>query len=373
MLAAAILGGCAASAPVSAGAEAGVAAALRRGTDYLLTHQNRDGSWGGPGNTKDLNVYAPVPEAHHSFRVGVTALCAMALLERERDSAAPPLAAGIDRAEEYLSAELPKVRRCSPDCLYNIWAHAYGLQALGAIYDRRPADAARRARIGALMRQQIDFLRRFEGDRGGWGYYDFVDSTQKPSPQATSFTTATVLVALHDANSRGLHVPRQLVDRGRAALLRLRNPDFTYLYSDALQFYPGRGINRPPGSLGRSQACNYALRLWGDQRISDDVLDDWLTRLWDRNGWLSRARKMPVPHESWWQVAGYFYYYGHYYAALCIEQLPPGARAAHRRRLAEILLPLQETDGSWWDYPLYDYHYAWGTAMALMALQGTRK
>ena len=31
-------------------------------------------------------------------------------------------------------------------------------------------------------------------------------------------------------------------------------------------------VNRPAGSLGRSQACNLALRLWGDTAITDDVL-----------------------------------------------------------------------------------------------------
>ena len=37
-------------------------------------------------------------------------------------------------------------------------------------------------------------------------------------------------------------------------------------------------------------------------------------------------------------------------------------------QLAHILLPLQEKDGSWWDFPLYDYHRQYGTAFALMSL-----
>ena len=32
-------------------------------------------------------------------------------------------------------------------------------------------------------------------------------------------------------------------------------------------------INRPGGSLGRSQSCNLALRMWGDASITDQVLD----------------------------------------------------------------------------------------------------
>jgi hypothetical protein len=131
-------------------------------------------------------------------------------------------------------------------------------------------------------------------------------------------------------------------------------------------------INRPGGSLGRSQACNLALRLWGDRRITDDVLKTWLDRLFARNLWLDIGRKRPVPHEAHFQVAGYFYFFGHYYAALCIEQLKPEDRPFYQDHLASVLLPLQEKDGSWWDFPLYNYHQQYGTAFALMALNRCR-
>ena len=95
-----------------------------------------------------------------------------------------------------------------------------------------------------------------------------------------------------------------------------------------------REMNRPGGSLGRSQACNLAMRLWGDKLVTDEVLKTWLDRLFARNGWLDIGRKRPIPHESWFQVAAYFFYYGHYYAALCIELLPEGERAPYQDHLA---------------------------------------
>ena len=65
---------------------------------------------------------------------------------------------------------------------------------------------------------------------------------------------------------------------------------------------------------------------------------------------------------------GYFFYYGHYYAALCIEQLPQDQRPPFQAHLAGALIALQEKDGSWWDYAMWDYHKPYGTSYAVMAL-----
>jgi hypothetical protein len=85
------------------------------------------------------------------------------------------------------------------------------------------------------------------------------------------------------------------------------------------------------------------------------------------------GRKKPIPHESFAQVAGYFYYFGHYYAGLCIAELKPADRPFYQDHLARIILDRQEPDGSWFDYPLYSYHKPYGTAFALMTLGSCRK
>jgi len=48
--------------------------------------------------------------------------------------------------------------------------------------------------------------------------------------------------------------------------------------------------------------------------------------------------------------------------------LPENERAPYQDHLAQVLIHLQENDGSWWDFPLYDYHQQYGTALALMSL-----
>jgi hypothetical protein len=356
--------------PVTPPSPGALEEAVRRGVAFLLKDQNRDGSWGTPTRTKDLNIYAPVPDAHHAFRAGVTGLCVSALIEAGGEST--DVRRAVDRGEAWLMENLPKLRRSSADALYNIWGHAYGIQALVRMHGRLPGDRERRRKIEDLIRGQMELLQRYESVDGGWGYYDFRARTQRPATDSTPFMTATVLIAFYEAKGIGVTAPPRLVRRPVDSIERQRKKDFSYLYGEYLKWQPQHPINRPGGSLGRSQVCNLALRLWGDQRITDEVLKTWLDRLFARNLWLDMGRKRPIPHESHFYVAGYFFYYGHYYAAGCIEQLKPEDRPFYQDHLAHVLLDRQEKDGSWWDFPLYNYHQQYGTAFALMALKRCR-
>jgi hypothetical protein len=351
--------------PVPMPAAEKVTRSIDRGIAFLLARQNKNGSWGGPQRTKYLNVYAPVPGAHYAFRTAVTSLCISALIETGVDR--PEVAKSLDRAERWLFEYLPKLRRADATALYNVWGHAFAVQALAHMHGRH-RDAATRQRIVAMIKSQFDYLGRYESVDGGWGYYDF-RGTKKPASSSMSFVSAAVLVGFHDAKQIGVNPPQKLVDRATASIRRQRKSDFSYLYGEYQKRKPMRGINRPGGSLGRSQACNIALRLWGDEKVTDAVIATWLDRLFARNGWLSIARKRPIPHDSWFQVAGYFYYFGHYYGALCIENVTSDRQEEFQAHMATLMLGLQEKDGSWWDYPLYDYHQQYGTALVLMTLK----
>jgi hypothetical protein len=345
--------------------------AITRGIDFLLARQNKDGSWGSARSTKGLNVYAPVPGSHQAFRTAVTSMCIAALLETAGSRAGA--AEAVDRAEAWLIDNLPKLRRADGTAIYNNWGHAYAIHALVRLLATKPEDQARQQQLKTLLAGQIDMLQRYECVDGGWCYYDLEVRAKRPGGSSISFVSATVLVALHEAKQTGIEIPEKMVERAVASIQRQRKPDFSYLYGEYLKYEPMREINRPAGSLGRSQACNVALRLWGDERVTDAIVCTWLNRLFARNGWLDVGRKRPVPHESFAQVAGYFFYYGHYYAARCLELLPTEQRAGYQDHLAQVLLRLQEKDGSWWDFPLYDYHQQYGTAFALMSLARCRK
>ena len=375
MALAASMGWPAAAAPAAEEvAPAEIEASIDRGVAFLIADQNANGSWGSARQTKGLNIYAPVPGAHHAFRAAVTAMGITALIDSGRVERNAEAEAALDRAEAWLLDELPGVRRATPDAIYNVWAHGYGIQALVRLHERAADDEEKSRRLRQLIDRQVEMLSRYESIDGGWGYYDFRVGTKRPASSSISFTTATMLVAFHEAETRvsGIDVPDDLVQRAIDSIGRQRKADNSYLYGEYLRTRPMGGINRPAGSLGRSQACNIALRYWGDETVTDAVLEEWLERLGNRNGWLSIGRKRPVPHEAWFQVAGYFFYYGHYYAALCLEDLPAKKAAPHRDMLAGVLLELQEEDGSWWDFPFYSYHQPYGTSFAIMSLARCR-
>ena len=352
-----------------------VQSSINRGVDFLLRDQRADGRWGSAENTKGLNIFAPVPGAHHGFRLAVTGLAVAGLCEAEltlESDRATKTAKAIDLAGEWMLANHNRVRRADPTAIYNTWGHAYGIQGFVRLYKRAQAAGNEElaAKFQAAVEVQVGKLEQYTFVNGGWGYYDFDLHTKVPGGSPNSFTTATGLVALHEAKEIGVDTyPERLVKKALDSIERQRNPDFTFAYGEYLRMSPRRDINRPGGSLGRTQACNLALRLYGDKRVSDAVIKAWLNRLYARNGWLSVGRKRPIPHESHFGVAGYFYYYGHFYAAMCIDLLPEEERPYFQDHLAHILLPLQERDGDWWDYPFYNYHQQYGTAMAIFTLR----
>ena len=342
-----------------------VDSALRRGVEYLVKSQNKNGSWGSASLQGGIAIYAPVPGAHQAFHTAVTALCISALIETGGDGEDVKLA--IERGEAWLMANLPKVRRADGVAIYNCWSHTYGIQAFVRMHKRLP-DPERRKKLEALIREQIDFLARYESVDKGWSYYDFRTESARPGSDSFSFVTAATLVAFKEAKEIGVPVPEKLVKGAVASIQRQRLPDFSYLYGEYLKYAPQHPINQPGGSLGRTQACNLALRLWGDDKVTDPIIKAWLNRLFTRNGWLDMARKTTIPHESFYAVAGYFFYFGHYYAGMLIHELPAADRAIYQDHLAALMVRLQSKDGSWWDYPLYNYHQPYGTSFALMTL-----
>lgn len=344
---------------------------ILKGVDFLVRSQNKNGSWGGPTKTKGLNIYAPLPGAHHAFRMGTSCLALTGLLDS--GDSRPEVLDSIEKAEQWLLKALPRLKRADVTTTYNVWGHGYALQSLSALGRREGMSDEKMAIYKKAAQGQLDALVMYQDIDGGWGYYSKI-ATGRPSGGSMSFTSAAVLVGVYDCQRAfGISLPKKRLKLGIKSIQYQRNPDFSYSYARGHKMYPRKPINRPGGSLGRSQSGNAALRLFDDPKVTDDIIREWLDKLVKRNGWLDIGRKRPKPHSTHFAVSGYFYYFGHYYAARCIAVLPKEERVPWQDKLAGIIIDKQESDGCWWDFPLYDYHQPYGTGFALSTLVRCRK
>ncbi|MEL7335749.1 MAG: hypothetical protein AAFN70_06020, partial [Planctomycetota bacterium] len=118
---------------------------INRGVAFLLEDQNANGSWGSATKTKQLNIFAPIPGAHHAFRAATTSLALSALLETGGDS--PEVQASIQRGEKWLLKHLKTLRRATGDSIYNVWGHSYSIQTLVRLHTRHADDSERQEEI----------------------------------------------------------------------------------------------------------------------------------------------------------------------------------------------------------------------------------
>ena len=337
--------------------------AVAKGVAFLLGHQNKDGSFGSYSGGRNYEIMATVPGSLHAFKMATTALAGMAL--RVSPIRTEECAAAADRAVKYV-IDHRGVGRPNGVEMYHIWALAYGLQLCSEELLRSPAPE----RAAELKTACADLVRRiaiYQVPDGGWTYYDFKVGAFNPSDSSMTFTTATVLHALHQATLAGIEVDPKRTEKALRSIRRLRKEDGGYAYGTYLQYRPELGINKIKGSLGRSQACNYAIQLYGGKMTREDMTKD-LESMVAKQEFLDIARKRPIPHEAWYQNSGYFYFYGTYYAGLVLDLLDPADRERLWPGLRDMVVSKQEEDGSFWDYPLYGFHKGYGTAYAILAL-----
>lgn len=337
--------------------------AIDEGIAFLIKTQNPDGSWGTGVQTRGTEIYSMVPGSHDAYRVGTSGLATMSLGEAIRKGRkAPRLDAAYQRGLAYLMKH-GEARRDNGPILYNTWAHIYGLQALALELQHRPSPA-----LKAAAEFQLDQMKRYETYLGGWNYYDFKAQTQQPSLAPTSFQTAAGLVALDEARKAGIDVPQEMIVRALRRVEETRMADGSYLYGSDYKYVPYLPANLHHGSIGRQQSNNFALWLFDSKKVGQQQAVEGLKAFFENHDWIEMGRKRPYPHEAWYQTSGYYFYFGHYYAAKIIERLPEPQRAEAAEKLRSIVLPLQESDGSWWDYAMWDYHKPYGTAYAVMIL-----
>ncbi len=188
---------------------------------------------------------------------------------------------------------------------------------------------------------------------GSWSYRN---------DEATSFNTAHVLIALHDAAARGVDVPKESVERGINALAAMRAESGVFPYAPPSSF---QWMTTEHGSIARDPLCETAL-LMGES--SDQTnLQAALLRFTQM---AHELRKPTKAYPDFFNKRGhgsYFFFYAHHHALRAAqlledEKLKSGVIELIRKEV----LGAQEYDGTFIDHYLYGRSY--GTAMALLIL-----
>ncbi len=331
---------------------------------WLVTHQQEDGGWGSHHTARPYEVLCWVPGSHNAFRVATSALCVIALENSPHKTDAGRRAA--DRGIDYL-LEAYNVKRPRGIEHYSVWAFGYTSQCFGEWLLAHPEDP-RAGRIRSACRRLVEKLGKYQGLDGGWGYLSLRIKTYRPAGSSASFTTSSILVGIDRMKRAGIEIPERMIARAVRSVASQKTQEGSYSYGEHLRLRPMHSVNRIKGSACRTPCCQYALSLFGRDipvKARSGALDDLLVR---HIRFQKIGVRRPVPHESWYAISGYFYLFGMAYASYILEDLPEKSRALYMKPLFDAVMFCRQPDGSFWDYPLYNYHKAYGTAFALIAL-----
>ncbi|MDH3592990.1 MAG: hypothetical protein OER88_13980, partial [Planctomycetota bacterium] len=278
-------------------AKVSVDEAVRTGVEFLVKNQNKDGSFGHHVSGRTRELWCDVPGGHLAFRGASTALCWLGLNDAPYQTDASR--AAQERCLKWL-VKHGAVKRAYQQQFYNIWPYGYGLRALGQALNKKAPGAEPEA-IKATMRRMIKGLTVLQSPEGGWSYLDFRAPLRKPTT-SNSFTSATVMLGLFEAQKAGVEVPKKMIERATRYMWTTRTPTGNYTYSHGWRMRPAGLINLAQGSSMRNTACNLALHLYDAKKMDQAQLRRGLKQLVKHHRFAIIALRRPRPHESHYAV-----------------------------------------------------------------------
>lgn len=340
-----------------------LAGAVEAGVAHLLAGQEGDAKAEWPYE----GVYRVRGQIPYGYRVGGTAIGAIALLEAPDYTTDEARKAAVERAFEFVCAGIahPDMSHETYDAGYDVrgWGYIYGLDFLCELKERGLTPPGKEESSEKAIAYYLAGLHALEMPRtGGWNYArpQGRDAVGGPSP----FMTAPALQALFRAARNGYAVDGAVVDRALGFLEKARAASGSVVYSGEASRRTGRG-DATPGAVGRMLATESTLVLAGRGSVQGlrGALDAFLVH-WD---WLNARRQQTGTHVPPYNVAPYYFMFAHRYAAQAVELLPQTERAEYRRRVNALLFSVRDEDGTWNDR-VFRRSSGYGTAMAMLAI-----
>ncbi len=294
-----------------------IAAAIRQGLEYLVAHQNDDGSFGKEGYRRN---------------VAVISLAGLAFMAHGSAPGRGPFGSAINRCVSYVlkyAQDSGFIYAADGTSYGPMYGHGFGTMFLAEVYGMWP-DADLRGKLVKAVRLIIDT----QNDEGGWRY-------QPERNDADISVTICQVMALRAARNAGLYVTNETIDRCTAYVKQCQNQDGGFCY-----MLPGGESAFPRSAAG--VVALYSAGIYEGDEI--------------RRGLEYLAQHLPNADTA--NVDGHFFY-GQYYAAQAMWL----AGGEHWRRwypaIRDLLMTRRKEDGSWFDQICPEY----GTAMACLILQ----
>jgi squalene cyclase len=304
-------------------------AAIKKGLDWVVKNQMRDGHWEGPGG---------------QFPTSMTALSAMALLMEGSTLREGKYAEHLRKATDWL------MDRCMRNGMIGnpthpmeaqryMYGHGFGMLFLASVYGEEE-DGDRRKKLEEILNRGVEFTGKAQTPRGGWGYLTSADGNGFDEGSVT----ITQVQALRAARNAGIVVPKSIIDKAHDYLQKCTTDRGGVIYSLA---YAGRG-----GGMGGERAPLTAAAvacLFNSGEYTSEYAKKWLKYC---QGHISVGQGRTGQHDE----------YTHYYYAQVnyvlgedrFEKLFPDSKpddrltwSKYRKSMFDYLVRSQNPDGSW--------------------------
>jgi len=309
---------------------------LTAAREYLRSNQNEDGAWANKVGYKLNFSYVRLGEGPH---VGVTALCALALLSSADKYKKNKYKKQIDKAAEF-------VLHCSnPDTGFirfnktRMYSHGYASLFLLEYHRKTKDERAKNA-----IESSFFLLRNCQGESGGWGYMPFHD-------QPDSSHTSCQLHFLVLADSCGFKGCETTIARARGYLGRCLNRPLSggFRRVGGFRYEASRPASRCTFALTAASLLVFKKELSPENELDRKGIE------YLKKNIFSRGR--PGRND-------FHYFYGHFYAALLFRKLGGESWKFWKDKALKPVFNEQRDDGSWFDEIGRNY----ATAMAILIL-----
>lgn len=308
--------------------------AVARGAAFLLSEQDARGAIRENG-------------AHETAMTALSALAFAAV--GHQPSSASPEGTALKKALGFLLSQ----GRQDQDGYFGardssrMYGHGITALTLSAMLGMG-ADAAQDAALRSACERAITLILRSQAvskrpeHAGGWRYTPV-------SNDSDLSITIWQLMALRSAKNAGLEVPKEAIDNAVSYLKRAHVPNGKDWKTPAgFRYVAGTAPSWSTAAEGL-----LALQLSGAYDAPEVV---------QASEWLLHNPPDASKAKTVW------FYYGTYYYAQGMYQRGGDAAAESAKRLAEVLLPLQEANGSWKPVSDLERNKVYCTALALLSL-----